>query len=149
MSDEKRNEKEPKSGGLRLTGNAPCLWIMATFSPQWFADASHEAATGSDENSIRREVLFSTCFLESYIFEWVRDIDIEAVDYYFPQEARYPSGERNPRYGRRLMEKWKYVPRVRHLETYLERKRRDGLFQFLFLLSRSCIVSWVRIRLIT
>lgn len=113
MSDEKRNEKgiEPKSGELHLTGNVPSLWTMATFSPQWFADASHEATCGSEEYSIRREIVFSSCFLESYIFEWVRDIDIEAVDYYFPQDARYPSGEPNPRFGRGLVEKWKYVPK--------------------------------------
>ena len=121
MSDEKRNENEkkrvviePKSGELHFTGGVPSLWTMATFSPQWFADALHEATTGSDENSIRREIVFSTCFLESYIFEWardiIRDVDIAAVDDYFPRSPRF-APQRDPRCRRKLKKKWKEVPR--------------------------------------
>lgn len=99
------NVIETETGTILAIGNDPSAWIMATFSPQWFRDALHEATSSADEYSIRREIVFSSCFLESYIFEWVRDIDIKVVDDYFPQDKQHP------RFGRKLVEKWKYVPK--------------------------------------
>jgi hypothetical protein len=43
------------------------------FAPEWFGDALHEARTGKDHNSRRREILFSVCAVESYLVEWVWD----------------------------------------------------------------------------
>ena len=44
------------------------------------------------------------CFLESYIFEWVRGIDIGAINTYFPTDKKHPN------YGRNLKKKWKEIP---------------------------------------
>ena len=43
-------------------------------------------ADGTDEHARRREIVFSVCFVESYLFEWTRDLvgPQEATDTYFP-----------------------------------------------------------------
>lgn len=97
-------------GRLILTSYPPTIWIAANFSPQWFEDALHEANFGTDVNSIRREIVFSSCFLESYIFEWARNIDIGAINDYFPAKPRFKDKD-DPRYRRTLKDKWKDVPK--------------------------------------
>ena len=86
----------------------PTVWLADNFSPQWFEDALHEAISGTDVNSIRREIIFSSCFLESYIFEWARNIDIGAINDYFPANPRLKD---DPRYRRTLKKEWKEVPK--------------------------------------
>ena len=76
----------------------PTLWKFANFSESWYQDAVREAA-GTDEHATRLEIVFSACFLESYIFEWVRGFGIEYVNNYFP-----------PGNYRSLKVKWKEVP---------------------------------------
>jgi len=98
----------PAPSTIKVTTYAPTIWLSANFARLWFSDALHEAKTGNDENSIRREIVFSACFLESYIFEWVRNIDIGAVNDYFPASPRFKS---DPRYRRTLKYKWKEVPK--------------------------------------
>lgn len=75
----------PGADSLALVGYEPRVWIAASFAREWFADALREAA-GSDEQSRRREIVFSVCFVESYLFEWTRDRvgPKEATDTYFP-----------------------------------------------------------------
>lgn len=97
---------EPELIGLKEF--SPTIWLSADFSEAWFTDALHEARTGNDENSTRREIVFSSCFLESYIFEWVRRIDIGAVADYFHSHERF---KHDPRYRRKLLSKWKEIPK--------------------------------------
>jgi hypothetical protein len=87
----------------------PTVWISENFAQDWFADAKNEAKTGKDYNSRRREILFATCFLESYVFEWTRQIvQIENINDYFPPTHRSSEGLR---YRRSLKKKWKEVPK--------------------------------------
>ncbi len=77
------------------------VWKSDNFSEDWYNDSLREAKTGSNPDSIRREILFSSCFLESYIFEWARGlIQIEELDVYFPSKPPYRS----------LKDKWKNIP---------------------------------------
>ena len=99
----------PWTGSLKLETFAPTPWTSAHFAPLWFSDAQREATTGNDENAVRREIIFSACFLESYIFEWVRNIDIGIVNNYFPAKSKHRMT---------LKEKWKEVPK----ELFHDRK---------------------------
>ena len=49
---------------------APCPPTLEEFdrwAPRWFADALGEATNGKPPDPARREIVFATCFLESYI----------------------------------------------------------------------------------
>jgi hypothetical protein len=98
----------PAPATIEAAAYAPTVWLSANFARLWFIDAMHEATTGNDENSIRREIVFSSCYLESYIFEWARNIDIGGVNNYFPAKPRF---EDDPSYRRTLKDKWKEVPK--------------------------------------
>jgi hypothetical protein len=81
----------------------PTIWLTYQFAPEWFNDAIHEARTGHDHHSRRREIIFSVCCAESYILEWVRiDVlkrDNQRLDNYFP-----------PGKKRGVTQKWKEIP---------------------------------------
>ena len=100
---------DAKPGHLSVTTYPATIWLSASFSRFWYDDAVREAR-GSDEHAVRREIVFSACFLESYIFEWARDLlqhcglPMDRVNDYFPLEPRHEKWKRN------LKEKWKYVP---------------------------------------
>ena len=70
----------------------PTLWLTYSFAPEWFHDALREAQTGHDHHSRRREILFAVCFIESYLFEWVRDGPLrgrfDELRDYFPIDDR-------------------------------------------------------------
>ncbi len=58
------------------------LWTSANFAPEWFQDALSEARrTTQDRNARRREIVFAVCFVESYLFEWVRDEVLDRRDF--------------------------------------------------------------------
>jgi hypothetical protein len=87
----------------------PTVWLSDNFAEDWYRDALQEARTGTDYNAIRREILFAACFAETYIFEWTRrKLQIEEINDYFPPTARF---EKDPRYRRSLVEKWRDVPK--------------------------------------
>ncbi len=98
----------PAPAVAKTTALSPTVWVSANFSHKWFEDALHEATTENTENSMRREIIFSVCFLESYIFEWVRNIDIGIINNYFPAQSRYQG---DTRYRRTLKNKWKGIPK--------------------------------------
>jgi hypothetical protein len=87
-----------------LKSSAPTLavWNSYSFAPEWFKDALHEARTGQDHHSRRREILFAVCFVESYLFEWVRD---EVLSREFDQLSEYFP----PKDKRGIRERWKEV----------------------------------------
>jgi hypothetical protein len=76
------------------------------YAPEWFGDAVREAGSPGHP-SRRREIVFSVCFAESYLFEWVLvDVlkrDIRALPTYFPVGRH-----------RGVTEKWKEVPKLLH-----------------------------------
>jgi hypothetical protein len=103
-----------KADVARATASAPAaaFWTSDNFAQDWFADALHEARTGKEYNSRRREIIFAVCFAESYIFEWARSIlQIKEINDYFPPERGSP---RNPRYRRPTKDKWKEIPKELH-----------------------------------
>ena len=107
---EKENNAKvsPKTVSVSAKILPPTVWISANFAERWFADTKSEAKTGKDHHSLRREILFATCFLESYIYEWTRRVvGVEAINDYYPAT---PRSEGDPRYRRRLKEKWRQIP---------------------------------------
>ncbi len=99
------------SGKYTITGQDVTWWRTYSFAPEWFADALDEARTGQDHNSRRREILFSVCFVESYLFEWVRD---DILNRQFDKLTNYiPYGDR-----RGILKRWNEV---------LKNLRNDGL----------------------
>jgi hypothetical protein len=87
---------------LKASALTATVWNRYSFAPEWFKDALSEARTGQDHHSRRREILFAVCFVESYLFEWVRD---EALNREFDQLNKYfPPGDR-----RGICERWKAV----------------------------------------
>lgn len=80
------------------------IWKSYHFAPEWFADAMHEAQTGTNHHACRREIIFAVCCAESYLLEWVRDEvlnrDFHRLAEFFPHEDK--TG---------VTEKWKRVPK--------------------------------------
>ena len=87
-----------------LIVTAPTVWLSYRFAPEWFNDALHEAHSGSDHHSRRREIIFAVCAAESYILEWVRDEvlnrDFQKLNIYFP-----------PGRWMTVTDKWKEIPK--------------------------------------
>lgn len=97
---------------VNITVGTFTIWQAYSWARDWFDDALNETRV-SDHRSRRREVLFSVCFAESYLFEWVRD-DVLKGDYqklanYFPFDSK-----------RGLRRKWKEV---------IKQLKRDSLIQ--------------------
>ncbi len=98
----------PKPVAAKATAVDSKVWLADSFSEDWYKDTLHEVQTGKDHNSIRREIIFATCFAESYIFEWARqNLQIEEINDYFPPAPRFKN---DPRYRRTLKEKWNQIP---------------------------------------
>lgn len=103
-------EDENNSGNLAgattlaLTTYAPTIWGSANYAQDWFKDACAETEAGLGADFRRREIICSVCFLESYLFEWVRGPDIGSVGNYFPTDSQ------NPKYNRGIKQKWKEIP---------------------------------------
>ncbi len=93
---------EVGGGVLAVSGGAPEVWVHSSFARHWFEDALREARTGTDYNARRREIVFAVCFIESYLFEWVRD---EALKRDFKRLRDYlPATDK-----RGIRERWKEV----------------------------------------
>lgn len=84
-------------------------WQSDNYAEDWYRDALAEASSGGDHNALRREIIFASCFAESFIFEWARrKLQIEEINDYFPPKRRFKN---DPKYRRKLLKKWKEVPR--------------------------------------
>jgi hypothetical protein len=96
-----------------VKGDPPTPIIKQHFSKAWFIDASNEAQKNRDKDARRREILFSVCFAESYLFEWTRDELLAGsekdLNRYFP-----------PGKKRGVKEKWKDVPKQLQSESRID-----------------------------
>ena len=86
----KRNQRvTPDLVAIHLSVGEPTVWQSRSYAPAWFSDARREAHSDEGGQARRREIVFAVCFVESYLFEWVRDevlkSDFRRVDKYFPQ----------------------------------------------------------------
>ena len=88
-------------------GHAPTVWISANYAKNWYLDALAEVSDVATKDNKRREIVFSVCFLESYIYEWVRNKDIQLLKTFFGDDAKNSEGKF---YSKSLKEKWKYIP---------------------------------------
>ena len=69
----KDNIDRSRSTNVNVTpATGEILFSKETFAPQWLGDAKCEARVQGYE-ARRREIVFAQCFVESYLFEWVRD----------------------------------------------------------------------------
>ena len=96
---------------LRIEGHAPTVWQHANFAGDWYQDAAREAQGLDGRHSKRREIVFAASFLESYIFEWVRQHWFERINDLFPPASRFKN---DPLYRAGLKEKWSLVPSELH-----------------------------------
>jgi hypothetical protein len=104
---------------IRVTAHAPTLWVSANFSEPWFRDAAREAEGKDRHHSTRREIVFAASFLESYIFEWARQVcGLERINEYFPPKARFKGDHR---IQRPLKDKWKCVPGELHTDGLISK----------------------------
>ena len=88
---EKSQRKEPKTlevdsaEHIHVCDKVIHLWVSANFAQAWLNDAINEAIVEKDRNSLRREIIFSVCFVESYLVEWlINEVfkDIEIITQY-------------------------------------------------------------------
>jgi len=94
-------------------------WYAQSYAAEWYDDAlresKSEAETEEDERqSKRREVVFSVCFVESFLYEQVSHIlhfDIVKLAKYFPRGVRIP-----------IKERWKNIWNELHRDGLLLKK---------------------------
>ena len=99
-------------GTAYANGYPPTVWLSDNYAEDWYRDALAEARSGGGHDARRREIIFATCFTESFIFEWARDkLDGNEINDYFPPKR---SSKCDPRYRRKLRDKWKEVPSELH-----------------------------------
>ena len=87
--------------------STPTLSVAANYSEDWYTDACAEVSNSANSNNKRREIVFAACFLESYIYEWVRNYGANYIIKYFSTTAKNADGKC---YTRKLKNKWKYIP---------------------------------------
>ena len=87
--------------------SAPTLSVAANYAEDWYADALAEVNDSENKKNKRREIVFAVCFLESYIYEWVRNYGTNYLAKYFTDTAKNFDGEF---YTNGLKNKWKYIP---------------------------------------
>lgn len=77
MEAEPGNYSLRASGTVRAQGSVSML-VYSHYAEDWWTDACREVpASDADEgeirHSMRRQIVFAVCALESWFFEWVRD----------------------------------------------------------------------------
>jgi len=91
----------PSPATFQGAGQDPKIYKSDSFAEEWFHDALREAGIDKDLQARRREIIFASCFAESYIFEWTRQkIQIEEIDHHFPPSPLST-----------LKDKWKSIPK--------------------------------------
>jgi hypothetical protein len=102
-------------GAIRVAGEELSVWLSDNYAEDWYRDALAQARFGSGHDARRREIIFASCFAESFIFEWARDkLQIHEIECYFPTKRLLSNGNKHPRYRRELDRKWEEVPRKLH-----------------------------------
>lgn len=105
------------------------VWLSENFAPQWYQDAMTEAREGKDYGSRRREILFSACFAETYLFEWTRQlpaVGVRKILEYFPPKPRF---HEDPRYKRGPKRNWKELLKELYDEEKIKVKPKLDLSQ--------------------
>lgn len=96
---------DPNSGNIKVVGEDVTLWVYGRWAKGWYVDTQNEAKCDDSNPKIRddakrREIVNAICFLESYLYEWVRD---EVLKGEVSQLSRYFDRESN------LAKRWKKV----------------------------------------
>ena len=97
-----------------ITPYPATIWVSTIFAPDWLDDAINVALVGRDLNSLRREIIFSVCFVESYLVEWlIKEVfkNIDDILKYSPINQR-----------KGITEKWKEVLKDLHSQNRLPNK---------------------------
>lgn len=89
---------------MSITAPPVTVWQTSSYAREWLADAIAEADR-LGQSARRREILFAVCAVETYVFEWTRDIvlerDFDKLIQYFPSKQK-----------RGVKEKIKEVPKA-------------------------------------
>lgn len=100
-------------------------WFLSSYATRWYEDAQKEARSlyGTAEekrDALRREIIFAVCFLESYLFESVRNVLLEADasttlgSGFARLNEIFPLGDR-----RGIGQRWKQVCKALYDDGYL------------------------------
>jgi hypothetical protein len=124
----------PEPVRVRASVPAPTVWLTYSWAPIWFGDALDEARSTPPEGQVAhtrgREILFATCFVESYLLEWVRDSvlrrDYRELVQYFPPGRKWD-----------FFHKWADIPK---------QLRRDGLIPAVPLVGDRHGEDWNRLK---
>ena len=86
-----------------MVGHEPKSVIKSRYANAWLLDAVAEAQIDPSRDARRREILFATCFTESYLVEWIQDDLLigraEDLSKYLPAGQKYG-----------VKKKWKVIP---------------------------------------
>ena len=111
MTDSKVYERKLRDK-VDVTSYAATIWLTGNYANLWFIDALNEARSEPSRDSNRRQIIFAVCFIESYLFEWVRDEvlkgDYASIDKYFPITQK-----------RGIKDRWKEVIKQLHDEDLI------------------------------
>jgi hypothetical protein len=65
----------PHAAAATAASIGPTVLLSANFASCWYADAKSEAIDIGDPQRRRREITFSVAAAESYLLEWVRQVE--------------------------------------------------------------------------
>ena len=84
--------------------SSPTIFVAENYAEDWYKDALAEVNDSANKNNKRREIVFAACFLETYLYEWVRNHGTNFLEKYFVKDigGKYFAGS--------LKDKWKYIP---------------------------------------
>jgi len=93
----KKNNTDPalQTTNVNVTpGTGEIRFWKETFAPEWIDEAKREAAVQGYQ-ARRREIVFAQCFVESYLFEWIRDKVVKGAFGKIPNYSTKGRGIRN------------------------------------------------------
>lgn len=80
--------------------------LIPGLAQAWWADVVAEAVAGRDAR--RRQIVFGGAFLETYLYEWVRDVVlVNDPDRWDRLDRLFPVGD-----SRNVVQRWKQVPKA-------------------------------------
>jgi hypothetical protein len=135
MNEDKQEPKNVVHGKLSASGGGTQTlsgFAHHIFAPKWFEDALMETRSPPSLDTKRREIVFATCCIETYLVEWTIQIiprPHETVGEFFPEKDRFKRiGVRYDNVAERLKSK-DLIPRLPIFDK-AHRDELDRLFEF-------------------
>ena len=107
MADIKTHHLKADSAESYSEAGTPILSTATNYAADWYADARGEVSDSANKQNKRREIVFSVFFLESYLYEWVRNQRSDFLAKLFDKGAKTLDGKHSLQ---GLKFKWQYIP---------------------------------------